>query len=419
MTTSVSFKWKYWILGLLFLGWSVGNMDRFAINYAVLGITEDMGLSASSTGIILSSFFAGYALMQIPGGYLADRFGYRRVIITSIVMWSLFTIATGLAWSLTSLILIRFLFGLSEGSFFPSASKAITGWFPTNERSRAMSIMLTSGSVMGVVTPIVTTQAMAANGWRPVFYWIGAIGLLFAVLFLFFLKEKEKADKKKPSETANLPAGTAQSAPLASVLKSPLVWKLFVGYFSIYVVSWGLNSWMPTYMRDVRGLDLASIGYLSAIPAFVGIFAMLISGVVLDKLPRGRDLQAAAGSAVVVAILLYLMQAAGSAAMFVGIQCLVMVFQSFVVILIASSALKHLPESNAASANGFINTGAQIAGFLAPTMIGFMIDASGGSYMSAFILMMVFACVSAASLLLISRRSKLGNFTMKEGILHE
>src|SRR4249920_337217 len=110
------------ILTLLFLGWALGNLDRYIMNYAVLSITEDLNLSASSTGLILSSFFAGYAIMQLPGGWLADRFGARRVLITAVIMWSIFTGLTGAAWSLTSMIIIRFLFGIGEGGFQPASS---------------------------------------------------------------------------------------------------------------------------------------------------------------------------------------------------------------------------------------------------------------------------------------------------------
>ncbi|RKJ36972.1 MFS transporter, partial [Butyricicoccus sp. 1XD8-22] len=159
MVSKLSQNWKYVIVILLFLGWSIGNFDRFFMNYAILGISKDLQLSTSQTGIVLSSFFAGYALMQIPGGWLADRFGFRKVIITALLAWSIFTIFSGMAWSFASLILIRFLFGLGEGSFFPSASKGIASWFPQNERSRAMSFMLTSGTIMGVITPIIGTQS--------------------------------------------------------------------------------------------------------------------------------------------------------------------------------------------------------------------------------------------------------------------
>jgi len=86
---------RFVIIGMLFLGWSLGNFDRFIINYAILGISEDLELSASLTGIVLSSFFAGYALMQIPGGWLADRFGFRKVLIIAVFLWSIFTVLTG------------------------------------------------------------------------------------------------------------------------------------------------------------------------------------------------------------------------------------------------------------------------------------------------------------------------------------
>ena len=129
----MSARKRNWILALLFLGWALGNLDRYIMNYAVLSITEDLNLSASSTGILLSSFFAGYALMQLPGGWLADRFGARKVLITSVILWSIFTGLTGAAWSLTSMIMIRFLFGIGEGGFQPASSKIISQVFPARE----------------------------------------------------------------------------------------------------------------------------------------------------------------------------------------------------------------------------------------------------------------------------------------------
>src|SRR3954463_13787491 len=142
ITVLMSARKRNWFLALLFLGWALGNLDRYIMNYAVLSITEDLNLSASSTGILLSSFFAGYALMQLPGGWLADRFGARKVLITSVILWSIFTGLTGAAWSLTSMIIIRFLFGVGEGGFQPASSKIISQAFPQENRARAMSIML-------------------------------------------------------------------------------------------------------------------------------------------------------------------------------------------------------------------------------------------------------------------------------------
>ncbi|SDX44959.1 MFS transporter [Paenibacillus sp. PDC88] len=391
-------NFKYIVLALLFLGWCLGNLDRFVMNYAIVGITQDLGLSASAQGIILSSFFLGYAIMQIPGGALADRFGYRKVILVSVFAWSIFTILTGSAWSLFSLIFVRFLFGIGEGSFFPSGSKAIATTFPINQRSSAMSIMLASGAIMGVVTPILTSQALETIGWRTLFYIIGAVGILVTILMFFLLKESAQ-----PLQSEAVPA-PKEKVPFKVVLKTPMIWNLFIGYFSIYAVNWGLQSWMPTYMVNVRGLDMTQMGLLSAIPAVISIFTMLLSGYILDRIPAGKDRIIASVFGIFVALFLYLMSTAGSIAMFITHQTIVTALAGFISTLIISKSLKTMPETVVATANGFINTGAQLAGFLTPMLIGFLVEASGGSYTAAFVMLIAFAVICSASLML-SRRS--------------
>ncbi|WP_339783715.1 MFS transporter [Paenibacillus sp. FSL R7-0313] len=389
---------KYIVLTLLFLGWCLGNLDRFVINYAIVGITQDLGLGASAQGIILSSFFLGYAIMQIPGGALADRFGYRKVILVSLFSWSVFTILTGSAWSLFSLIFVRFLFGIGEGSFFPSGSKAIATNFPINQRSGAMSIMLSSAAIMGVITPILTGHALVTIGWRNLFYIIGAVGILITALMFFLLKEPAKP------ALANSHSGQQPKTSLKTVLKTPMIWNLFISYFSIYAVNWGLQSWMPTYMVNVRGLDMTQMGLLAAIPALVSIFTMILSGYVLDRIPAGKDRIIASVFGVLVALFLYLMGSAGSITTFITYMTIVTAMAGFISTLIISKSLKTMPESVVATANGFINTGAQLAGFLTPMLIGFLVEASGGSYATAFMMLIAFALICSITLMF-SRRS--------------
>lgn len=385
---------KHIVLSLLFLGWCLGNLDRFVINYAVVSISEDLGLSASSQGIILSSFFLGYAIMQIPGGALADRFGYRKVILFSLFSWSVFTMITGSAWSLISLVLVRFLFGLGEGGFFPSGSKAIAVNFPVNQRSSAMSVMLASGAIMGVVTPLVSGFALESIGWRTLFHIFGIIGIVITVLMFFFLKEPARA----PVQIAP-GAAPKKNVSLKTVLKNPMIWGLFLSYFSIYAVNWGLSSWMPTYMVNVRGLNLKEMGMLSAIPAIIGIFTMLLGGYIMDRIPAGKDRKISAALGIVVAIALYLMSTSESIAMFITYETVVRIAAGFVSTLIISKSVKSMPETVAATASGFVNTGAQLAGFLTPMLIGFLVDASGGSYGTAFTMLIGFAVLCSVSLL--------------------
>jgi MFS family permease len=107
---------------LLYIAYCISYIDRAAISLALAQIGKDFNLQAADLGIIISAFFLGYAAMQVPGGWLSDRFCSKYVVIVTIVMWSLFTAFTSLAWSLTSLIAIRFIFGIAEGGFRRRAS---------------------------------------------------------------------------------------------------------------------------------------------------------------------------------------------------------------------------------------------------------------------------------------------------------
>jgi sugar phosphate permease len=224
------------------------------------------------------------------------------------------------------------------------------------------------------------------------------------LLYVFFLKERK-------GSTVGITENPAKSkAPLREVLKTPIIWNLFIAYFAIYAVQWGLMAWMPTYLVEARNLDLTSVGYISAIPAFAGIIAMLGSGYILDKLPEGKDKVIAAIFAVLTAVFLYLMAFAPNIAMFAVYQSVVTVFMSFNIILIISAPLKMLSEEVVGTANGFINTGAQFAGVLTPMLIGFLVDAFDGSYTVAFIMLIMFALLCAVSLFLIGSKKEVPSF---------
>ncbi|WP_312110087.1 MFS transporter [Brevibacillus reuszeri] len=393
----VSARTRNWILALLFLGWALGNLDRYVMNYAVLAITEDLQLSASSTGLLLSSFFAGYALMQMPGGWLADRFGSRKVLIASVIMWSIFTALTGAAWSLASMVVIRFLFGIGEGGFQPASSKIIAQAYPREERSRAMSVMLSSGAIVGLFVPILSASLINTIGWRIMFVIIGAIGAVIAILYWRYIKLPKEEEAVSNSEVAS--TSSEKKSSVALLLKTPLLWNLLIAYFSIYAVNWGLATWLPTYLVKVRGLDLVSLGWLQMIPGIATLVGVYASGYVLDKLPQGREKTMGSLACVLVAIVLYLMFNASSVAMFITYQTIVTLFISFVIILLPSVVLKNLPASVTGTGMGIVNTGGQLAGFITPMAIGFIVDAFNGSFSAAFWMLIAFAVICIAALL--------------------
>lgn len=275
----ISTRQRNMILALLFLGWALGNLDRYIMNYAVISIAEDLHLSSSSTGLLLSSFFAGYALMQLPGGWLADRFGAKRVLIASVILWSIFTGLTGAAWSLASMVAIRFLFGIGEGGFQPSCSKIISETFPKEKRAGAMSIMLSSAGIIALIVPILSVSLLTTIGWRVTFFIMGIIGFVIAALYWFYIKLPSD-NKITYSEQAT----ATQKGSFKMLFKTPLMLNLFIAYFTLYAVNWGLVTWIPTYLVDVRNLNLVSLGWLQTIPGVAQLVGMLLSGYIIDRL---------------------------------------------------------------------------------------------------------------------------------------
>ena len=185
--------------------------------------------------------------------------------------------------------------------------------------------------------------------------------------------------------------------PLKTVLKMPLLWSVFVSFFAIYTIQWGLTSWIPSYLSSVRGLDLVSIGWVQTFPGLAMLVGMLVAGVIMDKLPQGKEKFTGIIGAAVVAVLMYFMFTATSVTSFIVFQTIVTFFIAIVIILLNSLLLKYTPTTVAGSAMGFVNVGGQLAGFLTPALIGFIVDATG-SFDLAFWMLIAFAVVSLISI---------------------
>ncbi|MCY8938667.1 MFS transporter [Peribacillus frigoritolerans] len=374
---------KIIILALLFLGWMVSYLDRVSINIAMVQIGEEFQLGPEAYGTVLSIFFAGYALMQIPGGWLADKFGSRKVLIWSVVLWSLFTILTGFAWSILSLIVIRFLFGLGEGGYPAASQKTVAEVFPKEQRARASSSIMSSNYFGGALAPILATPLIVAHGWRNMFFITGVLGIIVAVLFWLFIRPRSEVKELEEAKVEKVQISKNKVIPVRDLLKMQVVWKLIVIWFGIGIVNWGLASWMPTYLVTVRNIDLMSSGMLLALPAIVGGFATIMGGWILDKI-TGREKFFLVASSVLTAVFLYFMFKAPTVSLVITFSILISVVKSFVLATVFALPHKLLPTEVIGTAIGTINFGGQIAGFVAPLAIGFLIGAFNGSYDAAF-----------------------------------
>ena len=183
-------KKRYGFFAGSFLITLVLYIDRVCISTAKDSITNDLLLTDTQMGWVLGSFALGYALFQVPGGALGDKFGVRKVMTGIMITWSLFTSLTGAAWNYISILVFRFIFGAGEAGAFPNISRAAYSWVPLNERGMFQGINF-SGSRLGAAfaLPLVAIL-IEAWGWRNVFYFFGVIGIVFAVVFYLIFRNK-------------------------------------------------------------------------------------------------------------------------------------------------------------------------------------------------------------------------------------
>lgn len=380
-----------WILAVLYFGWIVSYIDRTAITLALTSIGNDLVLNATQLGFVLSAFFMGYAFMQIPGGWLADRFGIVKILIIAVLFWSIFTAFTGLAWSLTALIIIRFLFGLGEGGYPAASTKAIATYYEKSQRTKAQSTMMSSNMIGAALAPIVCAPLLMIFGWRTVFVIISALGIIFVISLLFFTRNAityiaDQQDKPKGSFKA--------------VLTNPYLVKVLLIFFFVNLASWGLSSWMPTYLMQEHNINMASIGIVAAIPALFAAVGMIISGRIITKLGSKSKYGVILGTSIL-AIALILMANTTSIILIIVYQCVAFSFMSFVSAFIFTTPHRVVEESNVATAFGIVNFGGQAAGILAPTIMGLLITASGGSFNTSFIFLAVVCGIAACIAMLL------------------
>ncbi|MFD0051496.1 MFS transporter [Actinomycetes bacterium NPDC127524] len=381
---------KYFILFVLFAGWMVAYLDRMVMSVALTSIGDDLHLSAASLGVVLSSFFAGYALMQIPGGVLADKYGSKRVMILSLIAWSLFTAFTGFAWSLVSLLVIRFFFGVGESGFPAASSKAIAEYFPKAERAKAQSTMLSSNAFGAAIAPLFAAPMMVWLGWRNMFFVIALVGLVLVAVYGIVLKKPLKQkEEEKHVETKQI--------SMKDLLRTPIMWKLVIAWFGLDVVIWGFASWLPSYLLKVRELDLLHAGFVASLPFFAGGISMVLGGLVVDKYFVGRERYFSIVVTILGALFLYLMFKTPSLQLAVTYQIISAFFLYAGFAGIWSLPLKFLPTEVMGSAAGMINFGGQVAGFVSPMIMGFLITAFNGSYNAAFWFLILSSIISVVA----------------------
>lgn len=403
---------KYLIIFLLFLGWVLGGIDRTVINFGAVTIAQEFGLNSSQTGLIISAFFLGYLLMQLPGGFLADKFGPRKVLFTIVLLWSIFTGMTALAWSFMSLVVVRLIFGLAEGSFFGSANKMIAITVPKEERGRAISLVLAASGIVGIIAPIFAVKMIDTMGWRPMFIIFAVLGVVLAGAYFYFLKPQPGVLQEESKSVAQAEE-KSKKVPFKEVLKVPMMWNAFIGNFGVYTLVWGLSAWMPSYLVKVMNVNLVSAGWLQSIPGIGSLAGLLFSGFIADKMTQKQNKVVVVISSLIMVVCVYLMYYSVNVSAIIAYQTLINVITGYIIIYYTSVVLKIMPSSVVGSAAGFMNLGGQCGSFFAPLVMGIIADAFGGAIGMSFWYLFALAVVVFIATVVIPTKSEEHNKELK------
>ena len=429
-------KVRYLILALIFAVTTINYADRATLSITGPAMRQEFGFDAIQLGYIFSSFSWAYVLAQLPGGWLLDRYGARRVYAASIFFWSLFTLLQGTigiwtsaAAAVATLFGLRFILGLAESPAFPANAKVVASWFPTGERGTASAIFNSAQYFAAVVF----TPAMAAMvhwlGWHAVYYAMGGIGIVMALIWVKLVQSPARHPMANRAEVEHIEAGgglihmgeaegdeTAAALPkgqtglyLKQLLTNRMMLGVYLGQFSINVLTYFFLTWFPVYLVQSRHMSILKAGFMASLPALCGFAGGVLGGVISDRmLKRGFSLTAARKTPIVAGMLLAMSMIVCN---YVDSEWLVVGFMALAFFGKGVGALgwavvaDTAPKEVIGLAGSIFNMFGNIAGIVTPIAIGYIL-ASTGSFNGALVFVGLNALVTVLAYLVIVKDIK-------------
>jgi ACS family glucarate transporter-like MFS transporter len=421
---------RWFLIFWLFLLSAVSYLDRVNISIAGGSIVDAYHLTDVQLGKVFSSLVAGYALFQTLGGYLADRFGPRRVLTGGVIWWGIFTALTALVpanigGALFLFITVRFLLGAGEAVIYPAANQFVARWIPVRERGIANGWIFAGVGAGAGLTPPLITYLMIHYGWRSSFWVCAVIGFLAGTVWFIAARDTpSEHPRMSAAELATIQSGLKITqtevlnarVPWARVIRSREVWGVTVSYFCYGYVAWIFFSWFYRYLAKVRGLDLKASAFYSMLPFLAMLACCLLGGAINDRLTkwRGPRLGRCALAAFAMAV----------AGVFIAFGSEVESVRLASVVLAGGAGALYLSQSSfwsvtadiaggsAGSVSGFMNMGGQMGGALTGSLTPWIAARYG--WTASFLVAAALCLLGALSWLAVDPRNTLTQ-TQPEG----
>jgi len=385
------FRWV--ICTLLLLGTTKNYMDRNVLGVLRVTLQHDLGWNEIDYGNLVIVFQAAYALGMLVVGWVVDRLGTRLGYALAMIFWSLASMGTALASSLTGFAVSRFALGFGEAAVFPASIKAVAEWFPKKERALATGIFNSGTNVGAMLAPVVVAWISLRWGWRGAFVGIGALGFVWLAFWLMIYRkpgEHPRVSKAELEYIRSDPQDRFAKTKWVSLVPLRQTWAFAVGKFLIDPIWWFYLFWMPGFFQTKHGLSLTRVG-----PPLIAIYVIADIGSVAGGwissflIKRGRSINAARKIAMLICaigvtpvIYAYRVESTWSAVLLIGLAAAC--HQGFSANLYTVTS-DMFPAQAVGSVTGIGGMAGAVGGLLIAWVVGHVLQWTG-SYMIPFLI---------------------------------
>jgi sugar phosphate permease len=399
---------------VLVIAGTLNYLDRSTLSIANPLIRQELGLSIADMGLLLSAFLWAYAFAQLPGGALVDRIGPHRLLASGLGLWSLAQAAAGFVTSFRQFSIARVFLGLGEAPMFSSAVRVVRDWYNVRDRGLPTGIWNCTSSLGPALAPPILTALMIGFGWRWMFTTMGIAGLVVAAVWYGLYRDPAEArytDEERHYLTEGEEARTYAPVRLAEWLglfRFRATWGLVLGFFGVVYMGWLYLAWLPGYLEMQRHMSIPKTGLVAAIPFAFGVVGSIGGGWIADWLmQRGffpinsRKIPVIVGLLGMVVFTVIAAETPTDTAAVASISAALM-FGAAASGMSWALASVAAPANCTASLGAIQNFGGYLGGALAPTVTGFIVQATG-SFVPALLTSAVIGLVSALAYLVVIR----------------
>ncbi len=403
--TSTDRPWT--ILLLLTVGWMISFIDRTSLSSAMAdkAFIHEFALTTVQRGWLGSAIFWSYAILQLPMGWVVDRFGVKWPYTICFALWCLAAAATSLTHSLSSLIVVRLLIGASEAVVLPASYRFIANNFKESHKGTATGVFSLGGKIGPAIGAAVAAWLIVAYSWKAMFVITGLLGLIWLMPWLAMAKNDFPS-----KEQLALARRRATSVPLKNLLVSPVVWGGFLMTFSYTYFVFYCATWMPSYLVEQRGLSLMRSGLLTFVSFISVAIVAVVAGWAADRIiARGKDPLIVRKAFVVTGALGGMTVIFGA---YVESQQMALFWNVASLSLagiatannLALSKLTLIPKPAVGLNTGLLTIATSLAGGVSASLCGWLLHIGGGSYTLPMLSVCVFLFIGAASAVILMRR---------------